>query len=74
MNDLTVSSHDTLPVLIDRASSALNGARTSAEVLEARDLARVAYDAARSASRIAKAKEAHDEVIGAVYRAQADAA
>lgn len=76
MSDLiaTASPVETLPTLIDRAATALEGARTSAEVLEARDFARVAYDAARSAGRMAKAKEAHDEVIGAVYRAQADAA
>jgi len=42
---------DTLPVLIDRATAALESARTSAEVLEARDLARVAYDAAKSVAR-----------------------
>lgn len=67
-------SADALPALIDRATAALDSARSSAEVLEARDMARMAYDAARSFSRIARAKEAHDEVIGAVYRAQADAA
>ncbi len=37
-------------------------------------MARIAYDAAQSVNRIARAKDAHDEVIGAVYRAQADAA
>lgn len=63
----------TLPVLIERASRALLDARTSAEVLEARDMATVAYDAAKSAGRIAKARKAHDEVIAAVHRAQADA-
>lgn len=68
------NSVDALPALIDRASAALNSARTSAEVLEARDMARIAYDAAQSVNRIARAKDAHDEVIGAVYRAQADAA
>lgn len=67
-------SVDGLPALIDRASAALSSARTSAEVLEARDMARIAYDAAQSVSRIVRAKDAHDEVIGAVYRAQADAA
>jgi len=65
---------ETLPTLIDKASAALASARTSAEVLEAQDLARVAYDAAKSAARMAKAKAAHDDVIAAVYRAQADAA
>jgi hypothetical protein len=73
VNDLTVVA-ETLPRLIDRAALALTSARTSAEVLEARDMARVAYDAAKSAGRMAKAKAAHDEVIAAVYRAQADAA
>ena len=48
-------------------------ARDSAEVLEARDMARVAYDAAKSAGRIVRAKRAHDEVIAAVYRAQGHA-
>jgi hypothetical protein len=62
-----------LPTLIDRAAATLLAARTSGEVLEARDLARVAYEAAKMASRIARAKQAHDEVIAAVYRAQADA-
>lgn len=67
-------SESSLPALLDRAASALASARTSGEVLEARDLAGVAYDAAKSAGRIARAKKAHDDVIGAVYRAQADAA
>lgn len=63
----------TLPVLIERASQTLMNARTSAEVLEARDLASIAYDAAKTAGRIARAKQAHDEVLAAVHRAQADA-
>lgn len=64
---------DTLPTLIDRASAALESARTSAEVLEARDMARVAYDAAKSAARIVRAKEAHDSLVADVHRAQANA-
>lgn len=63
----------TLPALIDKARHSLEGARSSAEVLEARDTARVAYDAAKSAGRIARAKQAHDDVLAAVYGAQADA-
>lgn len=62
-----------LPSLVRSAAQKLAAAETSAEVLDARDTARVAYDAAKSAGRIAKAKQAHDEVITAVYRAQADA-
>jgi hypothetical protein len=64
---------ETLPSLIDRAARALGEARSSGEVLEARDLARVAYDVAKSAGRMARAKDAHDQVIRAVHRAQADA-
>jgi len=63
----------TLPGLIDRAASALVSARTSAEVLEARDMASVAYDAAKKAARLSKAKGAHDALIAAAHRAQADA-
>jgi hypothetical protein len=74
MNDVIEQAKvEHLPTLIDRAAAALLAARTSGEVLEARDLARVAYDAAKSAGRMARAKAAHDEVIAAVYRAQADA-
>lgn len=62
-----------LPTLIDRAAQALMNARSSAEVLEARDMATVAYTAAKAAGRMARAKEAHDTVLSHVYRAQADA-
>lgn len=73
MNLPVLAPIETIPTLIDRATSALDGARTSAEVLEARDLARVAYDAAKSAARMAKAKQAHDSIIANVHRAQANA-
>lgn len=73
MNDLSETQSATLPTLIDRAAASLTSAKNSAEVLEARDMARVAYDAAKSAGRMAKAKRAHEDVIAAVYRAQADA-
>jgi hypothetical protein len=69
MNDAIVG----LPALVDRAADALTGARSSAEVLEARDLASVAYAAAKTAGRFARAKKAHDDLIAAVYRAQANA-
>lgn len=71
MNEL--APMETLPVLIDRATSALAHAKTSAEVLEARDMARVAYDAAKSTARISRAKTAHDSIISDVHRAQAHA-
>lgn len=64
---------ETLPVLIDKATAALDAARSSAEVLEARDLARLAYDAAKSTARVARAKQAHDTLIMEVYRSQAHA-
>lgn len=74
MNALSsMGPSETLPVLINRAVEALESARTSAEVLEARDMARVAYDAAKSAGRIAKAKQAHDTILADVHRAQANA-
>lgn len=73
MNMLVRSGATTLPALVDRASQALAGARTSAEILEARDMASVAYDAAKKAARLAAAKGAHDALIAAAHRAQADA-
>lgn len=73
MNAPSVIPTDTLPVLIDRATAALDNARSSAEVLEARDMARVAYDAAKSAGRIGRAKQAHDSIISDVHRSQAHA-
>ncbi|MCE8538177.1 hypothetical protein KBY27_12005 [Ruegeria pomeroyi] len=62
-----------LPGLIDRAASMLAGAKTAAEVLEAREFAGLAYDAAKRASRLSRAKSAHDDLIAAAHRAQADA-
>lgn len=62
-----------LPSLVRRAADQLALATTAAEVLDARDMASAAYDAAKSAARIAKAKGAHDELIAKVHRAQADA-
>ena len=73
MNAPALIPSDTLPVLIDRATAALESARSSAEVLEARDMARVAYDAAKSAGRMARAKQAHDSLVADVHRSQANA-
>lgn len=73
MNIAVVGPTETLTTLIDRASAALDSARTSAEVLEAREYARVAYDAAKSAARIATAKRAHDSLIAEAHRVQANA-
>lgn len=63
----------TLPALVDRAANALTGARTSAEILEAKEIASFAYDMAKKAARLQKAKNAHDTLIAATHRAQADA-
>jgi hypothetical protein len=68
-----VSAATPLPALIDRATRALSDARTSAEILEARDQASVIYDVAKSAARLAKAKGAHDSLLAAAHRSQADA-
>lgn len=62
-----------LRILIHRAADSLVCAVTAAEVLDARDQASFAYDAAKAALRLAKAKRAHDDVVARVYRAQADA-
>ena len=64
---------DSIPRVIDHATAALTSARSAGELLEARDLASFAYDAAKRAARLAKAKNAHDELIAAAHRAQADA-
>lgn len=75
--ELTSNLHDTsvalcalalAPALIDRATAALDCARTNSEVLEARDMARVAYDAAKSATRMHRAKQAHDRLLPDVHR------
>jgi hypothetical protein len=62
-----------LPALVSRAAHALASATTAAEVLDAREVAAMAYDAAKRAERLAKAKGAHDELVAATHRAQADA-
>lgn len=63
----------TLPSLVQQAAQQLASATSAAEVLEARDTARVAYDAAKSSARFLRAKGAHDELIAKAHRAQADA-
>lgn len=69
---VTVESFS-LPGLVSSASQRLAHATSAAEVLEARDAASYAYDQAKAAARFAKAKGAHDELIAAVHRTQADA-
>lgn len=62
-----------LPGMVSRAAQTLASAKSAAEVLEARDMASAAYDTAKRAARLAKAKGAHDELLSKVHRAQADA-
>ena len=64
---------DTLPAMIDRAAKALASATTAGEILEAQHHANMAYAEAKSVGRMARARKAHDDIIGAVYRAQANA-
>lgn len=59
--------------MVRAAADALARATTAAEVLDARDKAGVAYDTAKRTARLAKAKDAHDSVVAAAHRAQADA-
>lgn len=63
----------TLPGLVQRAASQLASATSAAEVLEARDMASVAYDAAKKAARLAKARGAFNEIVAKANHAQADA-
>jgi len=58
-----------LPSLIDRAATMLTEAKTAAEVLEARDMASLAYDVAKRAARLQRAKNAHDDLVAAAHRA-----
>jgi len=59
--------------LIDSAMQALAGAKTSAEVLDAKHKATAAYNAGKSAMRLAKAVKATETILGQVRCAQGDA-
>ena len=59
--------------LVNRARQALAQAESAAEVLDARDDATHAYDAAKRLARMAAAKGAADGAIEAARRLQADA-
>lgn len=72
MNDV-VARTETLPRLIAKATAALEKATTAAEILEAKAEADVAYTAAKTAARFAKLTQAHQTIIAACHRAQADA-
>ncbi|RWF66868.1 MT-A70 family methyltransferase [Mesorhizobium sp.] len=70
---LALASAAPLPSLVKEAAAALSRATTAAEVLDARDKASAVYDAAKRTARLQRAKAAHDELVGATYRVQADA-
>ncbi|MDP3936709.1 MAG: hypothetical protein Q8R92_01080 [Deltaproteobacteria bacterium] len=75
--DLTIPTSldrtNNLPAMVDRAARTLASAHNAAEVLEARDMASVAYDAAKRAARLMAAKGAFNELLAKVTRAQAEA-
>lgn len=73
MNHIAVIEAASLPSLVRSAATKLASATNAAEILDARDSASVIYDAAKKAARMAKAKGAHDELVAAAHRAQADA-
>lgn len=73
MNAISNVKREDLPSLLDRAADMLISAKTHADVLEARNQANFIYSAAKAASRIHKAKTAHDSLLVQVHRAQADA-
>jgi N6-adenosine-specific RNA methylase IME4 len=62
-----------LPAMVKAAADKLAGATTAAHVLDARDAAGLVYDASKRAARVARAKGAHDTLVAAAHRAQADA-
>lgn len=62
-----------LPAMVRSAAAHLASATTAAEVLDAKAEAGLAYTAAKAASRMARAKGAYDELMSAIFRAQADA-
>ncbi len=70
---LPIEHKQSLSSLLDKAASALVSAKTSADILEAKEIAQVAYDAAKTAGRLARAKTAHDSVLSEVYLAQSHA-
>lgn len=73
MNEHALAPVAELPALVKKAADRLASATTAAEVLVARDLATVAYDAAKLAGRLARKKGARDEMVGVAHHLQADA-
>lgn len=61
-----------LPAMVQHAASQLAAATNYAEILEARELASAGYDEVKRATRFAKAKGAHDDLMANLHRRQAD--
>lgn len=72
-NSVAAFDVNSLQGLVDRAAKQLASAKGAAEVLDAAQMASIAYDASKKAARFAKAKGAADELISKAHRAQADA-
>jgi hypothetical protein len=70
MGNVTIPTAQNLPALIDKAAQTLAGARTAAEVLQAADMASVAYDAAKRASRRAELSDAVGDLTDRIRQAQ----
>ena len=70
---MTGTALESLPRLIREASAALAKAESAAEVLDAFDRAKFAYDQAKAFAHTNKAKEAFDTIVLACRRVQADA-
>ena len=74
MNNTALAQQpEKLAHLIERAAAALAKATNAAEVLEAKAEAAALYDAAKTAARFARAKQAHDTIIAACHKAQGNA-
>jgi hypothetical protein len=57
-----------LPPSVDQTAGAVAETPTTAEVLEVREIASVTYDPAKRTARLARAEEAHDDLVQAAYR------
>lgn len=73
VSEATVQPLGKLVEMIEDAANTLSGAHSAAEILDARDKAALAYDAAKRAARFAQARDAHNTVVAAAHRAQARA-
>jgi hypothetical protein len=76
MTDTThtdITQVNSLTGMITKAAAALAQATTSAEILDVIQHTTVAYDAAKTMARLAKARDAHAEIVAACHKAQADA-